>query len=79
VRERLDRGEIGAVTFTSPSTVERFVEVLGADAGGALIAVIGPVTAEAATSRGLPPQVVARQHTMAGLIEALIEHYNKPE
>ena len=76
VRERLERGEIGVVTFTSPSTVERFAEVLGTDAGGALIAVIGPVTAEAAASLGLPPRVVARQHTVSGLIEALVEHFN---
>jgi uroporphyrinogen III methyltransferase / synthase len=78
VRERIDRGEIGVITFTAPSTVERFVEVLGADAGGAVVAVIGPVTAQAAASLGLPPQVVAGQHTVAGLIEALVEHYNNP-
>ena len=76
VRERLDRGEIEAVTFTAPSTVERYVEVLGADAGAALVAVIGPVTAAAAASLGLPAQVVAERHTVAGLIDALVEHYN---
>ena len=76
VRERLDRGEIEVITFTAPSTVERYVDVLGADAGAGLVAVIGPVTAQAATSLGLPPRIVARQHTVTGLIDALVEHYN---
>jgi uroporphyrinogen III methyltransferase/synthase len=78
VREGLDRGEIGVVTFTSPSTVERFAELVGPEAGGAVVAVIGPVTAAAAKSVGLPPQVIAKQHTVAGLIEALSEHFRKP-
>ena len=78
VRGRLDRREIDAVTFTSPSTVERFVEVIGARIGAAAVAVIGPVTAAAARSLGLAPDVVAERHTVAGLIEALVEHFNNP-
>lgn len=78
VRERLDRGEIDAITFTSPSAVERFAEVMGPRTGGGVVAVIGPVTAAAAGSLGLPPAIVARRHTVPGLIEALVEHFNNP-
>ena len=76
VRGRLDRGEIEVVTFTSPSTVQQFAELVGADVGGALVAVIGPVTAEAAVAAGMTPQVIASQHTVPGLIDALVEHYS---
>ena len=75
VRERLDRGEIDALTFTSSSTVERFVESVGAGTGGALVAAIGPVTAATARALGLEPAVVAEEHTIPGLIEALVEHH----
>ena len=78
VRERLNRREIDAVTFTSPSTVARFVEMIGPDAGGAIVAVIGPVTAAAAEAAGIGSDVVARRHTTRGLIEALVEHFHHP-
>lgn len=75
VRARLGRGEIDVVTFGSPSAVDRFVEAVGKGLGGALVAAIGPVTAEAAEAHGLSVQVVAKEHTIPGLIETLIEHY----
>lgn len=77
VRERLLRGEIGAVTFTSSSSVESFVEAVGRELGGALVAVIGPVTAATARALGLAPAVVAGTHTAEGLIDALAGHYSK--
>ena len=79
VRERLDRGEIDAVTFTAPSAVEQFAGVIGPEVmRGVVVAVIGPVTAEAARAAGMPPRVVAEQHTVPGLIDALVEHYTNP-
>lgn len=75
LRRRLDAGEIDVVTFTSSSTVESFVDALGADAGGALVAAIGPITAGTAEELGLTVAVVADEHTVAGLIGALVEHY----
>ena len=78
VRETLERGEIDVITFTSPSTVERFVEAVGARTGGARVAVIGPVTAAAARERGLRADIVAEKHSTEGLIEALVKHFDNP-
>ena len=75
VRDRLLRGEIGAVTFTSSSAVEAFAAEVGVELGGAIVAVIGPVTAATAAALGLAPVVVAGKHTVEGLIEALAGHY----
>lgn len=79
MRERLGRGEIGVVTFTSSSTVERFVEAVGRNVGGALVAAIGPVTATTARAEGLEPAVIARVHTVEGLVEAVVEHHRNPD
>jgi uroporphyrinogen III methyltransferase/synthase len=61
------------VTFTSPSTVERFVEAVGAARAPATVACIGPVTAAAARAAGLEVSVQARDFTVAGLVDALVE------
>ena len=61
-------------TFTSASTVNAFVaNVPGAAylARSKTIACIGPVTAHAARSAGLSPDVVAEEFTARGLIDAL--------
>lgn len=69
---------VDAVVVTSPSTVRGLVRLLG-DRRGALrraaIACIGPVTAAAAVEEGLRPTVVASEHTIDGLLEALVAHY----
>ena len=61
------------VTFTSPSAVEAY---LGQPAlpAPATVACIGPVTADAARRAGLRVDVVAGDHSAAGLVEALIAH-----
>ena len=68
-------GHVDAVTFTSPSTVRNFVELLGAETprllGGALVVCIGPVTAAAAQAFGLTVGVVADTYTVPGLADAL--------
>jgi len=68
-------GHVDAVTFTSPSTVRNFVELMGAGTsrlpGGALVACIGPVTAAAAQACGLTVGLVADTYTVPGLAEAL--------
>lgn len=69
---------VDAVVLTSPSTVHGLVRLLG-DRRGALgraaIACIGPVTATAAIEEGLRPAVVAGEHTVDGLLDALVAHY----
>jgi uroporphyrinogen III methyltransferase/synthase len=75
-REALQRrGAI--VTFTSPSTVEGFVNALGADGTlmrDAVVACLGPPTAEAAQRHGLAVAIQPRVQSMAALVEAIIAH-----
>ena len=71
-------GEIDAVTFTSSSTVRNLSTLLGGDLSplsSALVACIGPSTAEAARAAGLPPDVVAEDHSVPGLVAALREGF----
>lgn len=63
-----------AITFTSSSTVERFLDAYGAAAVPPLVACIGPVTADTARHHGLRVDVVAEIHTIQGLVGALVDH-----
>jgi uroporphyrinogen III methyltransferase/synthase len=70
-------GKIDAVTFASSSTVKNLASLLGDDFSAlreATIACIGPSTAETAEALGLPPDVVATEHTVPGLVAALRAH-----
>jgi uroporphyrinogen III methyltransferase/synthase len=59
------------VTFTSSSTVERFVDAYGVGAVPPVVACIGPVTATTARAAGLRVDVEAPVHTIDGLVQAL--------
>jgi uroporphyrinogen III methyltransferase/synthase len=76
-REALASGRIDLVTFTSSSTVQNLVVLLGEDAKRLLanvpIASIGPMTTRTAESLGLRVAVTARRHTIPGLVEAVVE------
>jgi uroporphyrinogen III methyltransferase/synthase len=81
VRERLARGEIDAVTFTSSSTVHNLVRALGGEAaellGGTTLAAIGPVTAQTLAEYGLSCAVTAARYTVEGLVEALATYFKR--
>jgi uroporphyrinogen III methyltransferase/synthase len=73
-------GRIDVVTFASPSSVRSFVKIHGADASSDLlkntvVAVIGPVTGDAARQLGLPVTVQAATHTIPALVDAIVAHY----
>lgn len=63
-----------AITFTSSSTVSRFVAAFGADAVPPVVACIGPVTAATARELGVEVAVQADEHTIDGLVTALLAH-----
>ncbi len=65
--------EVDVVTFTSPSTVQGFVQALGEQPlpPDVRVVCIGPITARAAREAGLPVHAVAQQYTMEGLLEAV--------
>ena len=77
---RVLSGEFDVVTFASPSAAANFAslfspEELAAVSGRVKIAVIGPTTAEAAGRLGLAADVVARESTARGLVEAIEKFY----
>jgi uroporphyrinogen-III synthase len=75
-RQRREIAGCDIVTFTSPSTVHNFVELLGVDAVPPTVACIGPVTAGACREHGLTVHVEAERHTVAGLVDALVARQN---
>ena len=71
LREMLLAGDADAVTYTSASSVNAFVDAVGADAAVRVPAVsIGPVTTAAAKARGLDVAAEASMSTIAGLVDA---------
>jgi uroporphyrinogen III methyltransferase/synthase len=71
LRDKLLAGEADAVTYTSASSVNAFVDAVGADAASRVPAVtIGPVTTAAARARGLEVVAEASISTIAGLADA---------
>jgi len=78
----LQKGQVNVITFTSSSTVTNFLEMLGGKdiarlLEGVLIAAIGPITADTAREAGLRVDVVAREYTIKGLTEAIVEGIGK--
>jgi uroporphyrinogen III methyltransferase/synthase len=69
---RLAIAAADVVTFTSSSTVARFVEAFGVDAVPPVVASIGPVTSATARDLGLVVDVEADEHTIEGLVTALV-------
>jgi uroporphyrinogen III methyltransferase/synthase len=77
----LREGRVHAVTFTSSSTVNNFVDLLSKELAsgesvtgllaGVLIACIGPITAQTAAGHGLKVDVQAKEYTIDGLVEAI--------
>ncbi len=69
---------VDIVTFTSPSTVRNLAQILGQELlrkllHGVKIACIGPVTANAAKELGIEADVIAKTHTIDGLVEAIVD------
>ncbi|HYL37213.1 MAG TPA: uroporphyrinogen-III C-methyltransferase [Bryobacteraceae bacterium] len=62
------------ITFTSSSTVHNLIAAAGGESlQGVRIASIGPVTSETARAHGLTVHAEARQFTLDGLVEAILE------
>ncbi len=75
-KQVLSAGEIDVVTFTSSSTVTNLLALLGsAREIRAKVACIGPITAATAAGAGLRVDIVAQEHTIPGLVEAMERHF----
>jgi hydroxymethylbilane synthase len=79
---------VDAVTFASGSAVSAFVAALRNDHrldeqlaasfwSSVTVACIGPTTADVARSEGLTVHVVASEHTIPGLVAALVNYYEQ--
>jgi uroporphyrinogen III methyltransferase/synthase len=78
----IGKGLVDAVTFTSPSTVRHFLDIMGRQGADDLfcgrrarIAAIGPVTAEAVRQAGYAVDIFQETYTVAGMVEALAAYY----
>lgn len=72
----LKRG-IDVITFTSPSTVRNLALLLGSEGldgylKGCKVACIGPITHATAKELGIHVDIVARNHTIESLVEAIV-------
>jgi uroporphyrinogen III methyltransferase/synthase len=78
VRDKMARGEINWVSFTSSSTVLGFLEAVGREfvlehRASFGVAVIGPITAKTARENGLVPDVEAQSAGVEALAQAIRE------
>ncbi len=77
-RTAFERG-IDVVTFTSSSTVRNLFDILGVDRHllqGSAVACIGPITAATAVELGLTVDIMAAEHNVEGLADALVAHFS---
>jgi len=65
-------GRADAIAFTSSSTVERTIELLGPDGIPPVVVSIGPVTSGTARGAGLEVTAEASPHTIGGLVDAVV-------
>jgi uroporphyrinogen III methyltransferase/synthase len=63
------------ITFTSSSTVEHFLDLKAPLPEGIKIASIGPITSDTLKKRGLRVDIEAKEHTIPGLVAAIVRHY----
>ena len=75
----LTQHHVDIVTFTSSSSVENFVALLGADAAtltqSVVLASIGPLTTATAQRLGLHIDVEPQDYTLDGMVAALLDFY----
>jgi uroporphyrinogen III methyltransferase/synthase len=63
------------ITFTSSSTVDRYLEVAGDENVPPVVACIGPVTAATVRARGLSVDIEATVHSLDGLVDAIVDYF----
>lgn len=78
----LRAGRVDALTFASSETVRQFMRAVGHDwlavtPRRPAVFCIGPVTAKTSAEVGLDPSAVARDYTVDGLVEAVLDHYRE--
>ena len=81
LQTKLQDGNIDAITFTSSSTVQNFIKIIGDDLKPLLnkttIACIGPVTAKTAESLGLKVDIIPEEYTIEALTQTIENYFKK--
>jgi uroporphyrinogen III methyltransferase/synthase len=80
VYKMLLEGRLDVVTFTSASAVRNFAKIYGAEQVADLlrhtvVAVIGPVTSDAAIQLGIPVTIQPPTYTIPALVDAIAAHF----
>ncbi|MEM7096510.1 MAG: uroporphyrinogen-III synthase [Actinomycetota bacterium] len=70
--ERAAAATADVVTFTSSSTVERFVRLVGMASLPPVVVSIGPITSTTARDHGIAVSAEADPHNLDGLVDALV-------
>ncbi len=81
--KRIIDGNLDAVTFASPSAVDAFVNVIGAEKAAGLskeliFASVGPTTSAAMQARGMTVSIESPERTFEDLARALSRFFSKP-
>ena len=79
-KSALKNGDIDVLTFASSSTVTNFARLIGQDhfqklAAKAVIAAIGPVTAETLENIGLHVEIQPEIYTIPALAQAIVDYF----
>ncbi|MHB9028219.1 MAG: uroporphyrinogen-III C-methyltransferase [Candidatus Latescibacterota bacterium] len=79
VLDRIRRGDIAIITFTSASTVHGFFQGMPPETPGpdVLLASIGPQTSQAITEYGRQADIEAKEYTAGGLAQAILSWKEK--
>jgi uroporphyrinogen III methyltransferase/synthase len=80
LKEILSQGKVDVITFTSSSTVNHFIELLGKGdinkkLKGIAIASIGPVTSRTVKGWGLDVHIQPKEYTIPALTEAITKYF----
>ena len=80
LKEILAQGKVDVITFSSSSTVNHFIELLGKGdveekLEGVTIASIGPVTSRTAREHGLTVHIQPDEYTIPALTEAIVDYF----
>jgi uroporphyrinogen III methyltransferase / synthase len=81
LKEKLGRGEVDCLTFTSSSTVINFLALFPRQEilpllKNVTVACIGPITAQTARDNGLQVTITTEDYTIPGLVQAIETHYS---
>lgn len=74
ILQRLQQGEIDYVTVTSSAIAKSLVHLFGDKLENAHLASISPVTTESLTQNRLTVTCEAKEYTMNGVVDAILEH-----